>query len=104
MKDHTTNPSARKTPNNLVLRWLNVIGSKVFQADDRRAHEHVWEITLRRGGLARSYRDPRFNYLTSCQTCNGSGDSPSGGPCSGCHGTGRIVLDTAEALQPGRRS
>jgi hypothetical protein len=67
MKDHTTNPSARKTPNDLVLRWLNILRSKIFQVGNRHAHNHGWAISPRRGGLTRSCRDPRFNYLTSCQ-------------------------------------
>lgn len=67
MRDDTTNPSGRKTPNKLDLRWLYVLRSKIFQEGDCRAHEYSWGSIPRCGGLARGRRDPRFNYLTSCQ-------------------------------------
>lgn len=102
MKDPTTNPVIRKTPRDLLLRGLSAIGSKIFRADDCRAHDHGWQITPRHGGLSRSYRDPRFDYLVACTACNGHGSNPSGVTCSGCNGTGRIVLDPADVSRPGR--
>src|SRR4030081_3579219 len=63
MLDHTTNPNLRKTPRDLLLRVLNAIGSKILQIDDRRPRYHGWQITPHRGGLGRTYRDPRFDPL-----------------------------------------
>lgn len=102
MKDHTTNPDIRKTLRDLLIRGLGAIGSKIFREDDRRAHDHGWQITPRHGGLSRSYRDPRFDYLTPCTSCNGQGCNPHGVTCSDCHGTGRISLAPAAVPQPGR--
>jgi hypothetical protein len=102
MKDHTINPDVRATVTDLLLRALSAIGDKIFQADDRRARDHGWQVVPRRGGLSRSYRDPRFDRLVACATCNGCGCNPQGVACSACHGAGRIVLDRA-AVSPPRR-
>ena len=102
MKDDTTNPVVRKTLRDLLLRGLSAIGSKIFQADDCRAHDRGWQIIPRHSGLSRSYRDPRFDYLSSCTACNGHGCNSSGVSCSGCNGTGRIALDLAAISRPGR--
>jgi hypothetical protein len=103
MKDHTTNPVVRKTPVDVLIRWLSAFGNKIFEADDRRARDRDWEITPSHGGLSRSYRDPRFNYLRRCRACNGFGCSPDGVTCASCHGAGRVILDAAKAPQrPGR--
>jgi DnaJ-class molecular chaperone len=99
MKDHTTNPGVRKTLSDLLKRWLSTIGRRIFREDDYRARHHGWQITLRHGGLSRSYRDPRFDYLTVCATCNGHGFNSHGVTCSDCHGTGRIVLTPAAVSQ-----
>jgi hypothetical protein len=102
MKDHTTNPYVRKTLSDLLVRALSAIGSKIFREDDRRACDHGWQITPRHGGISRSYRDPRFDGLTTCEACNGRGCSPYGVTCSDCHGTGRIVLGPAVVSQAER--
>jgi hypothetical protein len=103
MLDHTTNPNLRKTPRDLLLRVLSAIGSKIFQTEDRRARDHGWQITPRQGGLGRTYRDPRFDSLTSCPACNGRGRMPDRTTCPGCQGTGRTVLGLANTTQSGQR-
>lgn len=95
MKDHTTNPVVCKILNHLLARRLNALGRKVFLADDRRARDRGWQITSRHGGLSRSYRDPRFDFLAPCPTCNGRGANACGVTCSDCNGTGRVVLGSA---------
>jgi diadenosine tetraphosphatase ApaH/serine/threonine PP2A family protein phosphatase len=100
--DHTTNPVVRKTGKDLLLRWLSAIGSKIFRTDDCRARDEGWQIIPRHGGLSRTYRDARFDYLISCAACDGRGCNPRGATCSGCHGTGRIVLDPAAVSRPER--
>lgn len=103
MLDHTTDPNLRKTPRDLLVRVLSAIGSKIFQAEDRRARDHGWQITSRQGGLGRTYRDPRFDSLISCPACNGRGRMPDRATCSGCRGTGRTVLGRGDTAQPGQR-
>lgn len=103
MKDHTTNPDVRKTLHYLLLRMLNALGRSIFREDDRQARDHGWQIIPRHGGLSRSYRDPRFNRLIACTTCNGRGYDPHRVACSDCDGTGRIILDSAAVSRAGRR-
>ena len=102
MLDHTTNPDLRKTPRGLLLCVLGAISKKIFRADDSCARDQGWQIIPRHGGLSRTYRDPRFDHLVACTACNGHGCYPSGVTCSGCNGTGRIVLDPADVSRPGR--
>jgi hypothetical protein len=103
MLDHTTYPNVRKTPRDLLLRVLNAVGSKIFRADDRHAREHGWQISPRHGGLSRTYRDPRFDSLTLCGTCNGHGLNSDRTSCRGCGGSGRLVLDRADHTSQSRR-
>lgn len=104
MKDHTTNPGVRKTLGDLLLRELAAVGSKIFRADDRRARDRGWQIIPRHSGLSRNYRDPRFDYLITCGACNGRGCHPRGASCSGCQGTGRIVLAPPAAVSQSARA
>jgi hypothetical protein len=39
------------------------IGARLFAANDAEARWRGWQVTQLHGGLARSYRDPRFNAL-----------------------------------------
>jgi hypothetical protein len=48
-------------------------GGRLFQAEDARARQHGWQITVDRGGLARTYRDPRFDHFRRCPACAGTG-------------------------------
>ncbi|MGH2603658.1 MAG: hypothetical protein ACRDJ9_30265 [Dehalococcoidia bacterium] len=54
------NTSARR-----VRRLLLALSSRLFAAEDETARRHGWEIKPRRGGWARTYRDPRFASLAS---------------------------------------
>ena len=101
MQDHTTNSVGGKTHRDLRLRALRAIGSKIFAAEDLQACDLGWEITRSRCGLRRSYRDPRFNYLTACTACDGKGCDSSGVTCIDCDGAGRIKLDATDSSQPG---
>jgi hypothetical protein len=52
-------PLARVTGR--LARLIRTIGDRLFQDADTRASQYGWQITVRRGGLARTYRDPRFD-------------------------------------------
>lgn len=67
-------------------------GSWLFRAEDERARQHGWQVTAHRGGLARAYRDPRFDCFRRCLACDGTGACPGGQSCGPCAGTGRITL------------
>jgi hypothetical protein len=104
MKDHTIDPDVRATVTDLLVRGLSAIGDKIFGSDDCRARERGWQIIPRHGGLSRSYRDPRFDSITPCTTCNGRGCNARGATCTGCDGTGRIVLGSAATSRQERGS
>ena len=71
----------------VVLSWLAAIprrlgaaiprrlGARLFAMNDTEAYWRSWQITKTRGGLGRSYRDPRFGTLAECPRCHGAGAS-----------------------------
>lgn len=71
---------------------IRAAGDRLFQAEDTRARQYGWQITVRRGGLARTYRDPRFDRFRSCPDCRGIGSDLTEEPCERCGGTGRITV------------
>jgi DnaJ-class molecular chaperone len=89
--------SAFRSLRGLFQRGTSTIGRKIFWPSDYQAHQHGWQITPRQGGLSRTYRDPRFDYLAACTTCNGRGHNPRGIACLDCQGTGRVSLTPASA-------
>ena len=99
MKDDTTDPVVRNTITDLLKRGMSMIGSKIFQEDDDRAHHQGWQIIQRHGGLSRTYRDARFDYLIRCVACSGCGCVPHGADCPDCGGTGRVALGSADAAR-----
>jgi hypothetical protein len=71
---------------------IGIVCYRLFQAEDARARQYGWHITARRGGLARTYRDPRFDSLRSCALCRGTGTGLADQACERCGGTGRITV------------
>lgn len=96
----------RQVENALRPWWENRLrqaGARLFAHPDAQAHRNGWTVTERWGGLARTYRDPRFDALVRCATCAGSGfnGTAARGACAACGGSGRVVL-TANR-EPARR-
>ena len=79
----------------VLLSWLAAIprrlGDRLFVMNDTEVYWRGWQITKAHGGLARRYRDPRFDTLAECPKCHGAG-GPADLPCVPCLGTGRITL------------
>jgi DnaJ-class molecular chaperone len=75
-----------------LVRLVRAAGDRLFQAEDIRASQNGWLITARRGGLARTYRDPRFDRFRNCPACCGTGTGSAEKPCNRCDGTGRIAV------------
>ena len=79
----------------VLLSWLAAIprrlGKRLFVMNDTEAYWRGWQITRTHGGLARRYRDPRFDTLAECAKCHGAGVIADL-PCPPCLGTGRITL------------
>ncbi len=67
------------------------LGNRLFVMNDTEAYWRRWQITKTHGGLARRYRDPRFDTLAECPKCHGAGVTADL-PCLPCLGTGRITL------------
>lgn len=86
----------------LLKRGTSALGRQIFRSSDHQARQYGWQVTPRRGGLSRTYRDPRFDYLIACRTCGGHGRNPHGVNCSDCQGTGRISLDSDVISKPRR--
>jgi|SRR5215467_9700999 len=82
---------------------IRAAGDRLFQAEDARARQYGWQITARRGGLARTYRDPRFDRFRGCPDCRGAGTGPGEEPCERCGGTGRITISQPALADEGRR-
>ena len=79
----------------IVLRIATLIrraSSRLFRQPDERAARHGLQVTVRRRGWARTYRDPRFDRCSRCGRCVGTGiDTMT--LCRICNGTGRLVRD-----------
>ncbi len=79
----------------VLFSWLTAIprrlGNRLFVMNDTEAYWRGWQITKTHGGLARRYRDPRFDTLAECPKCHGAGVTADL-PCPPCLGTGRITL------------
>ena len=79
----------------VLLSWLAAVprrlGDRLFVMNDTEAYWRGWQITKTHGGLARRYRDPRFDTVAECPKCHGAGVTADL-PCPPCLGTGRITL------------
>ncbi len=79
----------------VLLNWLaglpRRLGDRLYVTNDTEAYWRDWQITKTHGGLARRYRDPRFDTLAECPKCHGAGVTADL-PCAPCLGTGRITL------------
>ncbi len=82
----------------VLLSWLAAIPQRLtdrlFIMNDAEAYWRRWQITRIHGGLARRYRDPRFDTLAECSKCRGT-DGTANLPCLPCLGTGRVTLREA---------
>jgi hypothetical protein len=87
-KDRVPRPStALDWLGSLLRRW----GDRWFAMNDMEAGWRGWQITRTHGGLARRYRDLRFEMLVACVQCAGAGVRADA-PCGPCLGTGRVTL------------
>jgi hypothetical protein len=91
---------ARVTGRLALLIWR--VGDRLFRAEDACARQHGWQIAARRGGLARTYRDPRFDRFRRCVVCGGTGIGPYDQACHHRGGTGRITLAQLPPVDRGR--
>jgi hypothetical protein len=84
-----------------LARLIRTIGDQLFQAEDARARQRGWQILARRGGLARTCRDPRFDSLRRCPVCRATGTGLDHQACGYCEGAGRITVPPAPLSERG---
>ena len=89
-------------PTGWLARLIRTAGDRLFEAEDARARQYGWQITARHGGLARTYRDPRFDRFRSCPDCRGTGTDRGDQPCDHCAGTGRVTVAQPTLADRGR--
>src|SRR6266568_2726142 len=58
-----------------LARRIRVAGEAAFAKDDTFARHNGWTIEVRRGGLGRTYHDPRFDRLSRCPACGDAMDA-----------------------------
>jgi hypothetical protein len=81
-------------------RLIRTAGDRLFGDADTRASQYGWQVTARHGGLARTYRDSRFDRFRRCPACQGTGTRYADRACDQCAGTGRITV--TQPLLPDR--
>jgi hypothetical protein len=81
-----------------LTRQIRATGDRLYNKDDALARDNGWTIETRRGGLARTYRDPRFDRLARCPDCGGTGRDALDLRCGLCAGGGRITLGERPTL------
>lgn len=84
----------------ILAQRLDAAGKRLFRDADAYAAAQGWTVRVKCGGLAREYRDPRFDLLACCQFCGGSGAADDR-PCADCAGTGRITIGQS-SVTPGK--
>lgn len=83
---------ARQVSPSRVRRWVLRFGQRLFAESDARARRQGWQVTVERRGLARCYRDRRFDRFVRCPRCEGDGwEADSYRRCSVYQGDGRVV-------------
>jgi hypothetical protein len=84
----------------IIRLGLTKLEQRLFGALDAQAKHDGWQVTRLHHGLGRRYRDPRFDLLSRCPDCAGSG-SIDGQPCEPCRGTGRVARARPCSPAPG---
>ena len=86
MEDHTSRP--RRWFERLLAHldnWLSATD------DDARAQAHGWTVARTPKSRVRTYRDPRWDTVSACLSCGGSGlGSTDGAGCPVCAGIGVV--------------
>lgn len=69
----------------LIIRWE----SRIFAAEDAAARHRGWQISRPPKGFGRAYRDPRWDFISECELCDGDGGSAVA-PCRSCEARGTV--------------
>jgi hypothetical protein len=88
----------RRAMRTLIARALDVIEHVVFRESDLDAIARGWEVR-RNGRLGRAYRDPRWDPVSACPTCHGTG-MMGARTCPTCDGIGTVRQAPATKVRP----
>jgi hypothetical protein len=77
-----------------IGRLLDRLVDRLFADEDTSATARGWEIRRLPGG-GRAYRDPRWNSISRCDSCGGTGRDAASAACLPCGGTGVLRADPA---------
>ena len=101
MSKASTRPPRNKVWVIPIIRLaLTRLERHLFGDLDAQAGHDGWQVIRLRHGFGRRYRDHRFDLLSACPACAGSG-SADGQPCELCRGTGRVTRARPPAPTPG---
>jgi hypothetical protein len=70
-----------------IGRLLDRLVDRLFADEDAHATARGWEVRRLPGG-GRAYRDPRWNSISRCDSCGGTGRDAASAACLPCDGTG----------------
>lgn len=79
-------------------RLVEAIEHVIFREPDLDAIARGWEVQRHRR-FARTYHDPRWNLVSECPTCHGSG-TVGARTCPTCDGIGTIRQAPATKVRP----
>lgn len=84
----------------IIRLGLTRLERRLFADLDAQAEHDGWQVTRLHNGFGRRYRDPRFDLLSPCPACAGSG-SADDQQCQPCRSTGRVTRATRYTPIPG---
>lgn len=79
-----------RTPVKQLSRIASWLESAIFGGPDLDAIARGWQVRRERP-FHRTYRDPRWDTISACPACRGSG-TQGAAPCDDCDGRGTIRL------------
>ena len=78
----------------IIRRLFDALDHRVFRDDEFGAATRGWQVDRPRH-FVRRYRDPRWDRVSVCEACGGTGTAGTR-TCPECAGDGRIIAGPAE--------
>ena len=91
-----TRPDPARGPRR-ITRLLDALDRLLFRDPDLRATARGWQVRRPRR-FEREYRDPRWDLVVRCGTCDAEG-TVGARTCPDCDGRGRILRPTERAVR-----
>lgn len=78
-----------RTSSSWLHRMIERFERRIFLDDDVRALARGWQVSVGPGGRGRQYRDVRWDTVSVCADCTGTG-AIGARPCGCCGGAGTV--------------